>query len=193
MARKSDCRKNQMPNIGKDVLNKYAKIEGKPTMPRGAYMIHNKATGFLLILLGVLLFAYKSSWVPFDSFFTWPFALFLLGTALIFFAFINAIAPFALIGGIISTLGISVWGLEHVTGWPRHWGILAVMLGISFLLQFMINRNNMSALIGSILVTSGVLTWPGIREIPGIAPVANLFTTYWPILLVCFGVLLIRK
>lgn len=153
----------------------------------------NKATGFLLILLGVLLFVYKSNWVPFDSFFTWPFALFLLGAALIFFSFVNTIPSFALFGGIISTLGIYIWGAEHVSGWPKHWSILGVMLGISFLLQFMINRNSVTALIGSILSISGLLTWPGIQEIPGIAPIAHLFTTYWPILLVCFGVMLIRR
>lgn len=155
--------------------------------------MQNKASGFLLILCGVMLFVYKSSWVPFDAFFTWPFALFLLGCLLIFFAFMNAIAPFALIGGIISTLGISVWGSEYVTGWPKHWSLLAVMLGLSCLLQFMINRNNISALVGSILLTSGILTWPGIREIPGVAPIANLFTTYWPILLVCVGIVLMRR
>lgn len=155
--------------------------------------MQNKATGFLMILLGVMIFVYKSSWVPFDSFFTWQFALFLGGAGLIFFAFMHRIAPLALIGGMISTVGICVWGPQYVHGWTKHWSILAVMLGISFLLQFMINRNNITALVGSILVTSGILTWPGIQQIPGIAPIAAIFTTYWPIVLIAFGFLLIRK
>jgi hypothetical protein len=153
----------------------------------------NKVTGFLLILLGLVLFIFKSKWIPLVAFFNWYFVLTIIGLFLIFFAFTISIAPIALIGGVITTLGLNVWGSRYIEGWPTHYSILLVMLGIAFLLQFTINKGTLSGMISSILLLFGFFTWPGIQNLPGLSPIAHILSTYWPIFIIALGLIMIRK
>ncbi|MBA4496289.1 hypothetical protein ACFO25_12080 [Paenactinomyces guangxiensis] len=153
--------------------------------------MHKKIVGFFLILGGILLMILKTGLAPLSSFITWPFLLFFAGAFLIFFAFVKANAQLALLGGILGSLGLSVWIHRNIE--EIHWSVLIGMLGVAFLLQFAINKNNLSALIGGVLVLTGVFAWPGIQELPFIAPVANILHMIWPVFVVVLGVIFLLK
>lgn len=156
--------------------------------------MHSKIIGFFLLLAGAILMIFKLGVAPLNSFFTWPFFLFLIGACLVFFGFLKSNASFALWGGIFAGLGIAIWGSRTIEGWPTHWSLIVGLIGVAFLLQFAINKHNLSAVIGSVLVLIGIFWWPGIKEMPLIAPVAGILHTIWPVFVVVLGVfLMVRK
>ncbi|WP_089966469.1 hypothetical protein [Lihuaxuella thermophila] len=137
---------------------------------------------------------FKLGVAPLNSFFTWPFLLFLLGAFLVFSGFLTSNGGFALWGGIFAGLGLAIWGSRTIEGWPTHWSLIVGLIGIAFLLQFAINKHHLSAVTGSVLVLIGFFWWPGIRELPFIAPVAGILHTIWPVFVVVLGIfLMLRK
>jgi hypothetical protein len=156
--------------------------------------MHTRIIGFVLIIAGLLLLIVQTNWARPQSLLSWPFLLFLFGVSLVFLSFLNKQSQLTLLGGILASVGITVWGFEYVENWPKHWSILVGMLGVTLILQYMNNHNQTTLIIGCVLLLSGFFAWPGIREITLLAPIAKFLNTYWPVLIVGLGaVFLFRK
>lgn len=157
-------------------------------------MIQKKLIGFLLILASILLLLIQTNSAPLESFITWPFLLFFLGAILIVIGFVNNNDKLALIAGIAASIGLFIWGREHVDDWSDHWSILMILCGVAVLLQFLINKQNITIAIALVLILSGISAWPGLHDIASLAGIAPVLNTYWPFLLLGLGVyFLVRK
>lgn len=156
--------------------------------------MQKKLLGFLLTFISILLLLIKTESAPLQSFISWPFLLFFLGTVLILVAFVNQNDKLALIAGLGSSIGLFIWGKEYVEGWSSHWSILMMLCGVAVLLQYLINKQNLVIVIALILIISGICAWPGLNDIASLASIAPTLNTYWPLLLLGLGVyFLIRK
>lgn len=155
--------------------------------------MQSKLIGFVLVLGGILLMLTKFELAPLNSFISWSFIMFLLGAICLFIAFLKRIGSLALWAGIISFLGLSVWGIKYVKGWPDHWSILLVFLGASILFQYSITRHSMSGTAGSILVITGIVAYPGVTELPLISPITTVLHNFWPAFVVLLGLIFLAK
>lgn len=155
--------------------------------------MQTKMIGFALIIFGVLLLLVQSGIADVKSLITWPFLLFLLGIILVFFSFLQKQSQLTLVGGILASIGIFIWGLNYVENWDSHWSILVGMLGLVLLLQFILNHNNMTLAVGLFLLCIGFFAWPGIHRISFLAPIADTLNSYWPIFIVGIGVIFLFK
>jgi hypothetical protein len=156
--------------------------------------MQTKIIGYVLMIAGLLLLIVEAKWAEPKSLVSWPFLLFLFGITLIFISFLNKQPQLTLLGGVLASIGITVWGFEYVSNWPKHWSILVGMLGITVMLQYILNQSKTTLIVGCVLLLSGFFAWPGIREISLLAPIANFLNTYWPVLIVVLGaVFLFRK
>jgi len=136
----------------------------------------------------------RFEWAPLGSFLTWPFLLFVTGALLLFFAILYKNGSLIIWGGIIATLGISIWGIKYVEGWPDHWSLLAALIGLTVLLHYAITKNQMSATVGAILFLIGLFAYPGIKDLPFVAPITSVLHTIWPVFIVLLGfVFLVKK
>ncbi|MGA9173044.1 MAG: hypothetical protein WBZ33_03570 [Thermoactinomyces sp.] len=153
-----------------------------------------KLTGFILILAGILLMLIKSDLASIPSLMTWPFILFLLGAILLFFAYLKRNHSLTLWAGLIAALGLSIWGIKYVNGWPRHWSLLLGLFGVAVLLSYSISRNRITGIVGTIMVITGIFAYPGIADLPVISPITSILHGIWPVFVVILGlVLVIRK
>jgi hypothetical protein len=155
--------------------------------------MQSKITGFILVLAGILLMVIKSGLAPLDSFFTWPFILFLIGALLLFIALIKKKASLTLWGGLIAALGISIWGIKYVEGWPRHWSLLIGLFGVAVLLSYFVSKNRITAIVGTIMVLTGIFAYPGIADLPIISPITSTLHMIWPVFVVILGLVLLTK
>ncbi|MFC7440807.1 hypothetical protein [Laceyella putida] len=155
--------------------------------------MQSKLIGFVLILGGALLMLTKFELAPLESFISWPFIMFMIGAILLFVAFLKRIGSLALWAGIIAFLGLSVWGIKYVEGWPNHWSILLVFVGLSILLQYIITKHSMSGTVGSILVLTGIVAYPGVTELPIVSPITTVLHNFWPAFIVLLGLIFLSK
>lgn len=156
--------------------------------------MQSKVLGFLLVLFGLLLFIIKFEWVPLVSFLSWPFLLFLSGVLLSFLGFVRKKSHLVFLGTIMGGMGLYIWGLRYeIDGWPDHWSFIVVIFGIAFLLQYGVNKNKFTAIIGIMILLAGLFAWPGITEIPMLAPLTTTFHSIWPIFIVVLGAILLFK
>lgn len=152
-----------------------------------------KLIGFLLVLFGITVMIIRFEWAPLNSFLTWPFLLFIVGSILLFFSILYKNGSLIIWGGIIATLGMMIWGIKYVEGWPDHWSILVALIGLSILLHYAITKNQTSILVGSILFLIGLFAYPGIRDLPFISPITSILHLIWPVLIVILGFIFLVK
>lgn len=155
--------------------------------------MQKKLFGFILILISLLLLIIQTESAPIQSFITWPFLLILLGAILVLVAFVNKNDKLALTGGIAAAIGLFIWGRQNIDHWSDHWSILMIFIGVAILFQFMINKQNISAVVSLILMISGICAWPGLREIASLSSIAPTLNTYWPVLILGLGVYFIAR
>lgn len=156
--------------------------------------MQSKVIGLLLVLFGLLLFIVKFEWAPLASFLSWPFLLFLSGILLTFLGFIRKKSQLVFLGSLMGGIGLYIWGLKYeIDGWPDHWSLIVVILGISFLLQVGVNKHKLTAVIGVMILLAGLFAWPGITEIPILTPMTTTFHSIWPVFVVVLGAILLLK
>jgi hypothetical protein len=155
--------------------------------------MQTKLIGFLLVLAGTQLLLVWSGLVEVRNFLSWPFLFFLLGTILLFFGFLKKNGSMVLTGGIISALFLSIWGIKYVEGWPKHWSILLALLGLAVYLHYGVTKNKTTAIVGTTLILSGIFAYPGIKELPVIAPLTSILHSIWPIFIIILGVIFLTK
>lgn len=155
--------------------------------------MQNRIIGFILVLMGAILLIVEADWAKLTSFLSWSFVLFIVGIFLIFFSFLQKQGSLTLLGGICATIGISVWGFSYVESWPKHWSIIVIMIGATLMLQYILNQNNITLVIGIVLLLSGIFAWPGLKDIEYLAPIATFTNVYWPIFIVGLGAVFIVK
>lgn len=156
--------------------------------------MQKKLLGFILIFFSILLLLIKTNLAPIPSFISWPFLLFFVSTILIAISFTNQNDKLGLVAGIGAAVGLFIWGKQYVDGWSDHWSILLIFIGCAVFLQYLINKQNLTAVIALILVLSGICAWPGLNEIASLASIAPTLNTYWPLLLLGLGIyFLLRK
>jgi hypothetical protein len=153
-----------------------------------------KISGFLLLLGGLLLLIYKSKLVPVYTLFTWTFLFMIAGIILIFLGFLKSHSPLVLWGGFTLSISLFAWGKKYIDHWPTHWSILLTFIAITVLLAFALNKKPFMGLFGAVLLLIGIFAWPGVKNLPILAPIGQVLNTYWPILLIVLGfIFLIRK
>ncbi|MBA4541416.1 MULTISPECIES: hypothetical protein [Thermoactinomyces] len=152
-----------------------------------------KLTGLILILAGILLMLIKSDLASITSLLTWPFILFLLGAILMFFALSKRNHVLTLWTGLITALGLSIWGIKYVDGWPKHWSLLLVLFGIAVLFSFSISKNHITGIVGGIMVITGIFAYPGIANLPVISPITSILHGIWPVFVVILGLFLVTR
>src|SRR5690606_34513845 len=109
-------------------------------------------------------------------------------------SFTNQNDKLALAAGLGAAVGLFIWGKQYVDGWSDHWSILLMLIGCAVLLQFFINKQNLTAVIALVLTLSGICAWPGLNDIASLASIAPTLNTYWPLLFFGLGVyFLLRK
>lgn len=155
--------------------------------------MQTKIIGFIITLVGVILLLVQTSLTSLASLLTWPFLLFLVSVLLLYIGILKKISSLTLWAGFVATITITVWGLEYVNGWPKHWSLLVALFGLVVLLQFTINKSKITALVGVILILTGIFAYPGITELPFISPITSVFHAYWPVLIVILGLIFISK
>jgi hypothetical protein len=156
--------------------------------------MQKKLIGFILVFASILLLVIKTKLAPIASFITWPFLLFFVCMILIAISFTNQNDKLALAAGLGAAVGLFIWGKQYVDGWSDHWSILLMLIGCAVLLQFFINKQNLTAVIALVLTLSGICAWPGLNDIASLASIAPTLNTYWPLLFFGLGVyFLLRK
>lgn len=155
--------------------------------------MQNRVIGFFLVIMGAILLIVEADWAKLNSFLSWSFFLFIVGIFLIFVSFLQKQSHLTLLGGIFATIGITVWGYSYMQNWPKHWSIIVIMIGATLLLQYILNQNNITLVIGIVLLLSGFFAWPGLKEVTYLAPIAAISNIYWPIFIVGLGAIFIVK
>jgi hypothetical protein len=117
----------------------------------------------------------------------------LIGALLLFIALIKKKASLTLWGGLIAALGISIWGIKYVEGWPRHWSLLIGLFGVAVLLSYFVSKNRITAIVGTIMVLTGIFAYPGIADLPIISPITSTLHMIWPVFVVILGLVLLTK
>lgn len=157
-------------------------------------IMQKKLIGFFLIFASILMLVVKTQLAPITSFISWPFLLFFVSVILIAVSFTNQNDKLALGAGIAAAIGLFIWGKQYVDSWSNHWSILLMLIGFAVFLQFFINKQNLTAVIASILTLSGICAWPGLNDIASLASIAPTLNTYWPVLFLGLGLyFIIRK
>ena len=149
--------------------------------------------GYFLIILGFMLSLYKLEIVPLKAFISWYFILSLIGTLFIISSFIQKNPTLVLIGGTIFAIGLSIWGNKYIALWPKNLSPFLILLGITFLLQYALNKQYFTAFIGSMFILTGISYLPGIKNIPFVFSLTRVFQTYWPFVLIITGVFILTN
>ncbi|SFJ42600.1 hypothetical protein [Thermoflavimicrobium dichotomicum] len=155
--------------------------------------MQKKIIGFILVLAGVLLLLVQTGKAEMRDFVTWRFLGLLLCVFLLFFFFIKQQGHLVLLFGVGSAIFLFAWGKKYLDDWPTHWSILILMFGLSVILSFFVSKQQMALIVGIALTLIGIFAWPGIREIPGLASIADVLNTYWPALILGLGLLFLFK
>lgn len=155
--------------------------------------MQSKFIGFFFTLIGIMIMVIQSDLAPLTSLITWPFLLLLTGTFLLFTALMKKHSSLTLWGGLITALGLTIWGMKYIDGWSKHWGLLLALFGVAVLLQFMINRNKITGLVGIIMVLTGISAYPGFADLPIISPITSVIHAYWSVFIVILGLIFILK
>lgn len=147
----------------------------------------NTFIAYLLIGIG-LFFLLKQFNIPLlNNFYSWPTLLIIVGGALLFHSYTVKEHQNILGGAIVLGIGIHFHGLENYSIWISDWAVYPLIVGIAFFLQFLQTKRGFVPsviLIGIssfFLFASQMPAWFGKVE------------SYWPIILIVFGFLLLKK
>lgn len=148
--------------------------------------------GILLIAIGLLLLGQQLNWPYVDSLMTWEAFLILAGVLLITQAFQGK--RHTILGGVVLLgLGVHFWADDRVSGWPEDWTAYILIAGIAFLANWLMNKTKSSLFIALLLFAAAALKWTSFDIAPVLRPLTSLVTTYWPTLLIIFGIVILRK
>ncbi|QSS99135.1 hypothetical protein IMZ31_13725 [Pontibacillus sp. ALD_SL1] len=152
----------------------------------------NTFSGLLLIGIG-LYFLLREFQIPLlTQFYSWPTILMIIGIALLLHSYIAMEYDTLFSGGVLLGLGIHFHGLRNYSFWIDHWGIFPLIIGLSFLLRFQKTRKGIFPAI--ILITLSLFVIFASNK-PGwfywINVVVHFIETFWPLLLVGFGLYLL--
>lgn len=151
--------------------------------------MRTKTIGILIALAGMFLLFREQGVALSPDTLSWELILAATGLLVIFYARHKPRHPYLMIwGGIALGLGIHAWGLNRIKDWPSHWSMIPAIIGASFLLfGGLIRKNRNHGMIGALLLLLGLFAWPGVTEIPGLNPAAQILNSYWPAVLVILG------
>ncbi|MBH0230046.1 DUF5668 domain-containing protein [Halobacillus yeomjeoni] len=154
----------------------------------------NSLLGYLLLALGIY-YLLQQIQLPFLSeYSSWPTLLIIIGLAFLFHSYVTKDYSFLFTGVLILELGIHFYARKQLSIWPDHWGMYLLLPGIAFLIS---HQKNKSGLIpGLILVGSGLFVIISPMYLPwlnGIQEVFHFLEKFWPLVLIVYGVLLIKK
>lgn len=149
-------------------------------------------SGILLIGLG-LYFLLKEFEIPIVThFYSWPTILMIIGVALLLHSYITNEYESIMSGAILLGLGVHFHGLYYYSFWINHWGIFPLIFGIAFLLKY---QKTKKGIIPGLLLVSGAIFAIFVSNKPGwfywVTLMVNFIETFWPLLLVIFGLYLL--
>ena len=149
--------------------------------------------GILLIVIGTLLLFNEMNWFSFQWNGLYPLLLLLTGAGLIVIAFMNKSGNAMFWGSILFLFGLLYFlrnfGFLDYFVFQDIWPIFFIILGLSFVAIMLVNPGDWGVLIpGGIFLFFGSLLF--MRTL-NLWRVHEIMATYWPLLLVLVGVIVI--
>lgn len=149
---------------------------------------------YFLIGIGVYFLIKQVDLAIFQSFYGWPTVVMIVGLSFLLHSYTVKEVQSLFIGVILFGLGVHFHGLKNYDFWYDHWSIYTLIVGIAFLLRFLQTKSGLIPAI--VLITISVIMIFSI-SLPdwfsGIYGIIEFIETFWPVVLIVIGVLLLRK
>ncbi|GGE18261.1 hypothetical protein GCM10011571_20140 [Marinithermofilum abyssi] len=156
--------------------------------------MRGKTAGLILVVAGIVLLMRELNW-PYKQLWLNPeMMLIAAGFAVMLYAGKRSTHPRLLLwGGIVSGLGVHLWGLHYIHGWPEHWSVLPMILGAAFFMDGLFKRNRRNLWIGILMLLAGFFALPVLQRLPLLGSFSAEMNRVWPLFLILLGLLLTLK
>lgn len=151
-------------------------------------------TAYFLIGIGIYFLLQHLNLSFFQSFYGWPTILMIIGLSFLLHSYTTKEHQSLFVGVILFGFGLHFHGLKTYDFWYDHWSIYTLIVGIAFLLRFFKTKSGFITaiiLIGISILMIFSISLP--EWFNGIFGVVEFIETFWPVVLIVIGVLLLRK
>ncbi|WP_100405021.1 LiaF transmembrane domain-containing protein [Bacillus solitudinis] len=148
--------------------------------------------GMMLICIGMY-FYLQSYTFPFSAqIMSWPSLLLVIGLCFLFQAYLSRDYQFIIPGWLLTGLAIHFHGLSLVNGWPNHWAIFTLILGLSFLCVYGKTKKD-GLLLGILFSAVSLLMFTSFSPFHYLQKLFSVFGNLWPLILIALGLLFLYK
>ncbi|GGA86031.1 hypothetical protein GCM10008025_31240 [Ornithinibacillus halotolerans] len=154
----------------------------------------NKLTAYLLIGIGLYFLLRQLKLPIFTDFYSWPTILIIIGVTLLIYSFKAKEYNHLLGGTILFGIGIHFHGIKYYNFWIDHWAVYPLIVGVGFIVRYI--KTKQGLLPGLILVAIACVFIFSINMpewLNWVYDVFDVIQLYWPILLIIFGIYLLKK
>ncbi|MHA6252105.1 LiaI-LiaF-like domain-containing protein [Oceanobacillus sp. CAU 1775] len=154
----------------------------------------NSLIAYILIGVGVFFLLRELKLPIFTNFYSWQTILIVIGIAFLIHSYRGKNYEQIFTGVLLLGIGIHLHGIQNYSFWIDHWGMYLLILGLAFLLRYFKTKNGllMALLfigVGALLVFSSQFN----TYFYWINDLFRLAEKFWPILIIIFGIILLRK
>lgn len=152
--------------------------------------------GIILIGFGAYFFLQQSGFTIFQSFYTWPTLLMIMGIAFLCQGYIGRDYEAIFPGVILLGFGVHFHVVGHLAFWPNQIGTFILIIAIAFFLRYQKTRTGLIQGILFLILALFSLFYDKIAHYLGILENGvSLGKKFWPIILIIVGVysLVIKK
>lgn len=154
----------------------------------------NPLLAYILIGIGIFFLIRELKLPIFTNFYSWQTLLIVIGIAFLIHSYRGKNYEQIFTGVLLLGIGIHLHGLENYNFWIDHWAIYIVIIGLAFLLRYLKTKSGL--LMSILLLGLGILLIFSSQfntYFYWINDIFRLAERFWPILLIIFGIVLLRK
>ncbi|MEQ6375754.1 DUF5668 domain-containing protein [Bacillaceae bacterium S4-13-56] len=148
----------------------------------------NSFVGMVLIGIGAFFLLKELALPLFTNFYSWPTIVIIIGISMLLHSYMSKQYSNLLLGAILFGIGVHFHMITYYSFWPNHWGMVPLIIGLSFLVQY--QKAKKGLIPGLILLAIALMAIFSTQQ-PGwfqwIHVTVNYAVNYWPILLIIAG------
>lgn len=154
----------------------------------------NSLLAYILIGIGLFFLLRELKLPILTDFYSWQTLLIIIGVVFLFYSYQSKSYNHILTGFVILGIGIHFHGINHYGFWIDHWGVYFIIVGFAFLIRYFKTKSGL--FIGLSLLLIGILfiySQSFDQYFYWMNDLIALIERFWPILLIIFGIFLLRR
>lgn len=148
--------------------------------------------GIILIGIGLYFLLEKFNLPYMNQLLSWPTILIIIGLAFLMQSNLGEDSSSIFPGTLLLLLGIHFHAQDIIIGWPSHWAMYTLIVGLSFLFYYLKTKKD-GLIIAIILIVISLIGFFSKNVFDWVFSIFGFLGGFWPIILIAIGIFLIVK